>query len=79
MTTIEISLSNNELKKIKYKHLRSIFLNILLILITGVPLYIVNQDGIRFDWSILLFNIIFLIFFILFLLNLSTKIFRNNF
>jgi hypothetical protein len=79
----EYKLSEKELNKIKKKYWKSILVNVILLLMFSIPFYLSNKNRTNYDFSLILFNIIFGIFVLLLFLNfigvvLSSKDLRKD-
>ncbi|MBC5864639.1 hypothetical protein [Flavobacterium turcicum] len=71
MKTEESILSGKEISHIRIKYWKSILANTIVFLMFGIPFYLVNEKGIKYeDFSSILFNIFFFIILLLTLLNL---------
>ena len=84
MKTEESILSGKEISHIKIKYWKSILANTIIFLMFGIPFYLVNEQGIKYeDFSSILFNTFFFIILLLLFLNLiglliSQKEIRND-
>ena len=71
MKTEESILSGKEISHIKIKYWKSILANTIIFLMFGIPFYLVNEQGIKYeDFSSILFNTFFFIILLLLFLNL---------
>ena len=71
MKTEESILSGKEISHIKIKYWKSILANTIIFLMFGIPFYLVNEQGIKYeDFSSILFNTFFFIILLLTFLNL---------
>lgn len=75
----ESQLSEKEINYIQSKYWKSILVNIIMLLVFGIPFYFINENGIKYEnFSQLFFNILFTIVLLLVFLNLIGLFIRQD-
>ncbi|MEP0213646.1 MAG: hypothetical protein ABJD66_10555 [Cellulophaga sp.] len=74
----EYKLSEKELKKIKKKYWKSILVNAIMFLVFTILFYLSNKNRTNYDFSLILFNILFGIAVLLLFLNLIGTILSSK-
>ncbi|MEN8188118.1 MAG: hypothetical protein ABFR05_13410 [Bacteroidota bacterium] len=70
MKTTETKFSEKEIRKVKNKYWKSMLVNTITLLMFGIPFFLSNKNRTNYNFSIILFNIIFGLILIIMLLNL---------